>query len=598
MIQLDSALHFAKFGFQVLPVNSSKRPALKWANASTDPVTIEDWAHQGYKSFCAIVGVGWVAVDLDKAKPNYQQPDWFVESPAMQKTASGIGEHHFYRIDGTIKNSQDQTNAVDIRGWRGIVVCYGFPEFEKAIDAPPQMLESLKKRTQPTSVDTNAARYFEEALQSIDPDLSEQDHYSVVVCGYNITGGYDKTKLALFNWSAQSDWYDFNEASEKVDTNWKAASQYTGVERIGWTEFLKIKTANPVKDFHLDYFSSIELTWDEIESAPDPVELVAGVLMASGITFLSSDAKAGKSTFIWAVLAKGCGDDWAEQEFLGHKRFKRQLTCWYASEENPSNIKALVNRVGGDWAKLKANVRVTNMAKMYAPDGANFREFITKMGREIRQMEVEQRPAMVVLDTISNLAESTNPNEAADVKRDMAAIIKAFGYADMPLVLVLSHRNKTTNEGTDLIKQITGSVNYGNALDNIIVLEELAGGKRVIRHKGRTSNDMESIYYTLDLATGEHTLASGESKYAVGQDYYNLFDGFGVEYGKTLVELEIPMNNNPKLKGGPDARRNKLNTAVEKTWLKKLEDPGKPTIYYKDLVEPTIHGIAIGGDDV
>ena len=132
MSNLNSALHFASFGFKVIPTDEKKVPALKWKTESTtDPKQIKQWSMQGFKSFGALTGNGWVAVDLDKKKDQYQQPTWFVASPAFQHTASGVGEHHFYRTTEEYKNSQDRNTAVDIRGAGGYVVCYGTPDFDK-----------------------------------------------------------------------------------------------------------------------------------------------------------------------------------------------------------------------------------------------------------------------------------------------------------------------------------------------------------------------------------------------------------------------------------------------------------------------------------
>ena len=312
MSNLNSALHFAKAGFPIIPTNEHKTPVLQWNEATFDATKIKQWAMQGHKGFGALTGNGWVAVDLDKKKDSYQQPTWFVPSPAFQNTASGVGEHHFYRTTEDYKNNQDREHAVDIRGKGGFVVCYGTPDFANALDVTPEMHDALSKKSIGSSTTTiNSKGELDLLLSAIDPGLPEEDWSKVIHGAHEATGRAGYALESLTEWSKKAkinidpDAWAEAQAALQRKWDWVERNAENNTHKVGRTTILKVAEDWPATGKGKGYDPlKIGQSPTSIVETEDEEWLIPWFVAKGTVTLLAAEPKAGKSTLVWGMLSE------------------------------------------------------------------------------------------------------------------------------------------------------------------------------------------------------------------------------------------------------------------------------------------------------
>ncbi len=193
--------------------------------------------------------------------------------------------------------------------------------------------------------------------------------------------------------------------------------------------------------------------------------IVDSLLTVGGVSLMSSDPKAGKSTLVRQLMREVLRG----QTFLGRK-CKQGIVHYFAIEEQLEVVNASFKRLG-----------LTNDEQLYVHVGDPLAE--TKM-EDFRDLLLEHRPALAVIDTLFDFLDVESENSYKEVKRELRRI-RNIARETGTHILLVHHNSKGNKEDKRRGNRgILGSQAIAGGVDTIMVLE-VEGTTRLITTSGR-----------------------------------------------------------------------------------------------------------------
>lgn len=208
------------------------------------------------------------------------------------------------------------------------------------------------------------------------------------------------------------------------------------------------------------------LTIGELYKTNTKVEwLVDGFLTTGGVSLISSDPKAGKSTLVRQLMR----DILRGSEFLGRK-CKQGSVHYYGIEEQPEVVNASFRRLG-----------ITNDDKLLVHIGDPLAD--TKL-EDFRDLLLEHRPTIAVIDTMFDFLDVESENNYREVKQALRKLRKIARESDTHILLVHHSSKGNKDDKRRGNRGILGSQAIAGGVDTIMMIE-IEGRTRLVTTSGR-----------------------------------------------------------------------------------------------------------------
>lgn len=207
----------------------------------------------------------------------------------------------------------------------------------------------------------------------------------------------------------------------------------------------------------------------ELYKAKAEVEwIVDGLLTVGGVSLLSSDPKAGKSTLVRQLMR----DCLRAGSFLG-RRCKQGSVHYYAIEEQLEVVNASFKRLG-----------VTGTEPLFVHVGDPLGE---SSFEDFREILLETKPVLAVIDTLFDFLDVESENNYKEVKRELRRLRQVARESGTHIVLVHHNSKGQKDDRRRGNRAILGSTAISGGVDTIMVIE-LEGDSRLITTSGREIN--------------------------------------------------------------------------------------------------------------
>lgn len=211
--------------------------------------------------------------------------------------------------------------------------------------------------------------------------------------------------------------------------------------------------------FNLSPISQIYESKEEIEW------LVADLLAVGSTSLMSADPKAGKSTLVRQLIR-----DVVKGGFFLDRKCKKGKVFYFAIEEHVTVVKSSFKRLG-----------VTEADELFVHVGDPLTD---NKAEDFRDIILNEKPALVVIDTLFDLIDVESENNYKEVKRELRKI-RQLARESGSHILMVHHNSKGTKEDTRRGNRgILGSQAIAGGVDSIMVIE-LEGKDRIITTTGR-----------------------------------------------------------------------------------------------------------------
>lgn len=218
--------------------------------------------------------------------------------------------------------------------------------------------------------------------------------------------------------------------------------------------------------------------------------VVERLLSVGGVSIVSADPKAGKSTLVRQLMR----DVLRGGEFLG-RRCKQGPVHYYAIEEQLEVVNVSFKRLGVD-AKDPLFVHVgdpLSEAKM----------------EDFQELLAEHRPVLAVIDTLFDFVDVESENNYKEVKRELRRLRRIARESNTHILLV-HHTGKGQKGDTRYGSQkILGSTAIAGGVDTTITVS-VAGRKRLVNTTGREIRGWNNREIVYDYEAGTYSLGPEE----------------------------------------------------------------------------------------
>jgi hypothetical protein len=205
---------------------------------------------------------------------------------------------------------------------------------------------------------------------------------------------------------------------------------------------------------------------DELYKTTRTLEWITeGLLTVGGVSLMSSDPKAGKSTLVRQLMR----DVLRGGQFLG-RHCKQGVVHYYAIEEQLEVVNASFKRLG-----------LTNKEPLFVHVGDPLAE--TKM-EDFRELLLEHRPVLAVIDTLFDFLDVESENNYKEVKRELRRIRNVARETGTHILLVHHNSKGNKDDRRRGNRGILGSQAIAGGVDTIMVLE-VEGTTRLMSSTGR-----------------------------------------------------------------------------------------------------------------
>lgn len=205
--------------------------------------------------------------------------------------------------------------------------------------------------------------------------------------------------------------------------------------------------------------------------------LVEDLLMKGGLSLLSADPKAGKS-----VIARQLARDVLRGTPFFGRTTKPGSVFYFGMEEHPQVLSKSFKRLG---------ITEQDSLMVHVGDALNDEAF-----EDFREIIVDQKPALAIVDTVFDVVEVENENAYGEVKKKLRKL-RQIARDSGTHILAIHHNAKSGEQnGRRGNQRILGSQAISGAMDTIMVIG-LDGRTRKISSSGREVmqwNDRELIW--------------------------------------------------------------------------------------------------------
>jgi hypothetical protein len=193
--------------------------------------------------------------------------------------------------------------------------------------------------------------------------------------------------------------------------------------------------------------------------------IVDGVLTVGGVSLISSDPKAGKSTLVRQLMR----DVLRGSKFLG-RQCKQGSVQYYGIEEQLEVVNASFKRLG-----------VTGEDSLLVHVGDPVGDSTLNDFREILN---ETKPTLAVIDTLFDFLEVESENNYKEVKRELRKIRNIARETGTHILLVHHNSKGSKDDRRRGNRGILGSQAIAGGVDTIMVIE-VEGNTRLVTTSGR-----------------------------------------------------------------------------------------------------------------
>lgn len=193
--------------------------------------------------------------------------------------------------------------------------------------------------------------------------------------------------------------------------------------------------------------------------------IVEGLFTLGGVSLISSDPKAGKSTLVRQLMVQVLRGS----TFLG-RQCKQGSVHYYAIEEQLEVINASFRRLG-----------VTDKDDLFVHVGDPLSESTME---DFRELLLETRPALAVIDTMFDFLNVESENNYKEVKRELRKIRQIARESGTHIVLIHHNSKGGKDDRRRGNRGILGSQAIAGGVDTIMVIE-VEGKSRLVTTSGR-----------------------------------------------------------------------------------------------------------------
>ena len=554
---LAAALSLAAQGIAVFPAGHDKRPLLKgWQSKATSDLTqIESWWREYPNAMPALpTGKrnGIVVLDVDRKNGK----DGFTELAALgldiealsdtQVATPGDGRHiYFSWSEGMSNRSTGLPPGLDVRGEGGLVVAPGavngrgvyellsgsltdnLPRWPNALPIRRKAVEPVEAR--PTGLSWPV---FAEAVRAVPNDIRDRETWVARLASIHAESGGSEVGLELAHeWSERHSTNDPTE-TDRVWASFKRSDGATGwrfiseAERRGWSHPAVADLRRAIAVAGLDdawdadelaeidrrsskatkaaWMASMRRALDaegldllglspsrlrflsptDCEGLPARSYVLKGLLGEGDIAAIVGAPGAGKSLlapFLGFAVAQGV-------EAFGRRT--RQGGVFYVAAEDSHGMRARVQALRGQRGDAEAFKLVEGVSDLLSEGSEDLRLLLVATE--------DQRPALIVIDTLAVAFPGLEENDAKSMGRVVAV---ARRLARWGAAVVLIHHD--TKEGSGLPR---GHSILNGALDMSLHLKRDGKVVRVRPTKNRNgSTDQELAFSvgTIQMGTDE-----------------------------------------------------------------------------------------------
>jgi hypothetical protein len=193
--------------------------------------------------------------------------------------------------------------------------------------------------------------------------------------------------------------------------------------------------------------------------------LVENLLTTGGVSLMSSDPKAGKSTLVRQLMREILRGT----TFLG-RQCKQGVVHYYGIEEQLEVVNASFKRLG-----------VMTSEPLFVHVGDSLSE--SKL-EDFREILMETKPALAVIDTLFDFLDVESENNYKEVKRELRKLRQIARESGTHILLVHHNSKGQKDDRRRGNRGILGSQAIAGGVDTIMVIE-VEGNTRMITSSGR-----------------------------------------------------------------------------------------------------------------
>lgn len=420
---LSFAQQYLQQGYSIVPLlPKEKRPCIPWSRYQDTKPTLEEiekWFSQDPANIGIVTGKisGITVVDVDPK--NGGKIEDFADIDTYQVATPSGGLHLYFQYNSEVKQTAGLTDGVDIRNDGGYVV------------APPSLLENGSYKV------TKALPIAEIPMRILEMQTEKQtakhgnEHGDWTIAEGGLEIGNRNHSLAriagkLFCHIPEDNWREVavpllegwnascnppleKDEFEKTVNNIANSERTKREEEITDTTSLTFHTANEILSMELE----------------EPDWLWRGFVAKGLVTLIAGLPKDGKSTFIYAMLAKTQrGESFLERE-------TKKSKVMILSEESSHDIKyrLMLQKVNTD------DIIISDLTPRQ-----NWKTWQKFIEEKILGQCKKQQIDMVVIDTLAEIWPVEKENEVGDIMKAFASL-RALQREDLAVLLV-HHLNK------------------------------------------------------------------------------------------------------------------------------------------------------------
>ena len=240
--------------------------------------------------------------------------------------------------------------------------------------------------------------------------------------------------------------------------------------------------------------------------------LVADRMPAGGLVMLAGKPKAGKSTMARDLaFAVACGEPW-----LGSAT--EAGTVWYlALEDKRADVRRHFRQMGA-----------TGNESISVFTGRSTDELLP----QLQVAAAEQRPALIIVDTMQRLIQARDLNDYAEVTRRLQPLLD-LARESGATVLLNHHAGKGVRSSLD---SVLGSTALTGSVDTVMVLQR-TDQHRLLESIQRTGTDLPKTIVTLESESGR--VGAGPTKEEADEATVADATLQALASGESLTEAEI-----------------------------------------------------------